>query len=80
MSDGKKVNFVQVVFTLQNPSSWIYQDIERSEIEFVCKSTGCKPIASIDHFTSDMLANAELVEEVNVGTGRVVKVRSLFII
>jgi len=51
----------------------VVKDIERSEIEFVCKSTGCKPIASIDHFTSDMLANAELVEEVNVGTGRVVK-------
>lgn len=51
----------------------VVKDVERSEIEFVCKSTGCKPIASVDHFTPDMLANAELVEEVNVGSGRVVK-------
>jgi T-complex protein 1 subunit delta len=51
----------------------VVKDIERADIEFVCKSTGCKPIASIDHFTPEMLATAELVEEVNVGTGRVVK-------
>jgi len=51
----------------------VVKDIERSDIEFVCKSTGCKPIASVDHFTPEMLATAELVEEVNVGTGRVVK-------
>ena len=53
----------------------VVKDIERDDIEFVCKSTGCKPIASIDHFVPDMLATAELVEEVNVGTGRIVKVR-----
>uniref|UniRef100_F6XMA0 T-complex protein 1 subunit delta n=2 Tax=Ciona intestinalis TaxID=7719 RepID=F6XMA0_CIOIN len=52
----------------------VVKDVEREDIEFVCKSTGCKPIASIDHFTSEMLASAELVEEVNVGTGRIVKV------
>ena len=56
----------------------VVKDIERNDIEFVCKSTGCKPIASIDHFTPEMLATAELVEEVNVGTGRVVKVIKLF--
>uniref|UniRef100_H2ZFR1 T-complex protein 1 subunit delta n=1 Tax=Ciona savignyi TaxID=51511 RepID=H2ZFR1_CIOSA len=52
----------------------VVKDIERQDIEFVCKSTGCKPIASIDHFSADMLASAELVEEVNVGTGRIVKI------
>jgi len=51
----------------------VVKDIERADIEFVCKSTGCKPIASVDHFTPEMLATAELVEEVNVGSGRVVK-------
>jgi len=51
----------------------VVKDVERSEIEFVCKSTGCKPIASVDHFNPDMLATAELVEEVSVGAGRVVK-------
>jgi len=51
----------------------VVKDIERSDIDFVCKSTGCKPIASVDHFNPEMLATAELVEEVNVGAGRVVK-------
>jgi T-complex protein 1 subunit delta len=40
------------------------KDIERDEIEFVCKSTGCKPIADIDSFTEDKLGSADLVEEV----------------
>jgi len=40
------------------------KDIERDEIEFICKSTGCKPIADIDSFTEDKLGTAELVEEV----------------
>ncbi|XP_071962439.1 T-complex protein 1 subunit delta-like [Antedon mediterranea] len=52
----------------------VIKDIERSEIEFICKSIGCKPIASIDHFQPDMLAQAELVEEVVAGTSKAVKV------
>jgi T-complex protein 1 subunit delta len=40
------------------------KDIERDEIEFICKSTGCKPIADIDSFTEDKLGSADLVEEV----------------
>ena len=41
---------------------------------FHLQTLGCKPIASLDHFTADMLGSAELVEEVSVGTGKVVKV------
>ena len=41
------------------------KDIERDEVEFICKSTGCKPIADIDSFTEDKLGSAELVEEVS---------------
>ncbi|KXJ25757.1 T-complex protein 1 subunit delta isoform X2 [Exaiptasia diaphana] len=52
----------------------VVRDIERDEIEFICKSIGCKPIASLDHFTPEMLASAELVEEVPVGTSKVVKI------
>ncbi|XP_048585680.1 T-complex protein 1 subunit delta [Nematostella vectensis] len=52
----------------------VVRDIERDEIEFICKSIGCKPIASLDHFNPDMLASAELVEEVSVGTSKVVKI------
>ncbi|KAA0198146.1 hypothetical protein HAZT_HAZT000101 [Hyalella azteca] len=29
----------------------VVKDIEREDIEFVCKSLGCRPVASLDHFT-----------------------------
>nr|POF12892.1 t-complex protein 1 subunit delta [Quercus suber] len=46
----------------------VVKDIERDEVEFICKSTGCKPIADIDSFTEDKLGSADLVEEVsNIG-------------
>merc|ERR1712025_1386673 len=41
----------------------VVKDIEREDIEHVCKSLGCAPIASLDHFTADKLAEAQLVEE-----------------
>src|ERR1700757_2489840 len=54
------------------------KDIERDEVEFICKvcifdhgitadhakSRGCKPIADVDSFTEDKLGAADLVEEV----------------
>ncbi|KAF8536213.1 chaperonin Cpn60/TCP-1 family [Trichophaea hybrida] len=52
----------------------VIKDIERDEVEFICKSTGCKPIADIDSFTEDKLGSADLVEEVNSSGARVVKV------
>jgi T-complex protein 1 subunit delta len=44
------------------------KDIERDEIEFLCKSTGCKPIANIDSFTEDKLGSADLIEEVRTAS------------
>lgn len=52
----------------------VLRDIERDEVEFICKSLGCRPAASIDHFTADVLASAELVEEVSTGAAKVVKI------
>merc|ERR1711963_208130 len=40
----------------------VVKDVEREDIEHVCKSLGCAPIASLDHFTADKLADAQLVE------------------
>lgn len=51
----------------------VIKDIERDDVEFVCKSIGIKPIASIDHFTPEMLVSVELVEEVHVGSTKIVK-------
>lgn len=50
------------------------KDIERDEVEFICKSTGCKPIADIDSFTEDKLGSADLVEEVSFLGSRYTKV------
>ena len=44
---------------------------------FSSQSLGCKPIASLDHFTPEMMASAELVEEVPLGTSKVVKVTGI---
>ncbi|ORY04015.1 T-complex protein 1 subunit delta [Clohesyomyces aquaticus] len=52
----------------------VVKDIERDEIEFICKSTGCKPIADIDSFTEDKLGSADLIEEVQASGARYVKV------
>lgn len=51
----------------------VIKDIEREDVEFICKSLACKPIASLDHFQPDMLGSAELVEEVSTGSSKVVK-------
>ena len=33
----------------------------------MCKSLGCKPVASPDHFTPDSLASVDTVEELVIG-------------
>jgi len=52
-------------------------DVEREDIEFYCKSLGCKPIASIDHMTPEMLGTAELVEEIQAGSSKIVKISGI---
>lgn len=53
----------------------VIKDIEREDIEFICKTIGTKPVAHIDQFTGDMLGSAELAEEVSLnGSGKLVKI------
>ncbi|KAK4824691.1 hypothetical protein QYF61_017762 [Mycteria americana] len=53
----------------------VVKDIERDDIEFICKTIGTKPVAHIDQFTPDMLGSAELAEEVNLnGSGKLIKI------
>jgi len=56
---------------------FVVRDIEREDIEFVCKTVGCRPIASLDHFTAEMLGSAELVEEVQTGDSKIIKVTGI---
>ncbi len=51
----------------------VVTDIERDEVEFISKSLGCIPIAGIESFTVDKLAKVELVEEVEVGVEKMIK-------
>jgi T-complex protein 1 subunit delta len=45
----------------------VIKDIERTDVPFICKTLGCHPVASADHFTPESLANIDLVEEVAIG-------------
>ncbi|KAF7990156.1 hypothetical protein HCN44_009891 [Aphidius gifuensis] len=55
----------------------VIKDIEREDIPFVCKTLGCRPIASIDHFTADNLVSAEMCEEVQTGASKFVKITGI---
>lgn len=51
----------------------VVKDIERDDVEFICKSLNCKPIASVDHLFAESLGTADLVEEVTTGQSKLVK-------
>nr|XP_022334261.1 T-complex protein 1 subunit delta-like [Crassostrea virginica] len=55
----------------------VVKDIEREDIEFICKSIGCRPVASLDHFLPENLGSADLVEEVQTGSSKIVKVTGI---
>ena len=52
----------------------VVKDIEREDIEFVCKTLGCRPVASLDHFTPEVLGTADLAEEIQAGSSKLVTV------
>ena len=67
----------------------VISDIERDEVEFICKvgrcsraigcilthlqSIGCRAVASEDHFVPECLGSAEVAEEISVGSSKVIK-------
>jgi T-complex protein 1 subunit delta len=53
------------------------RDIEREEVEFICKSLGCKPIADIESFTEDKLGYADLVEESSGSGANICKISGI---
>jgi len=55
----------------------VVKDIERDEVEFVCKTLGCKPIADIDSFNDDKLGNADLFEEYSADGSKTVKITGI---
>merc|ERR1711962_1833375 len=55
----------------------VVKDVERDDVEFVCKTLGCRPIASVDHFVPENLGTAELVEEIQTGSSKIVKMTGI---
>lgn len=47
----------------------VIRDIERDDVEWITKMTGCEPVASLDAFTADTLGSADQVVEDGLGTG-----------
>ncbi len=41
----------------------VMKDIEREEVEFICKTLKCTPAAHIDQLTPEKLGTAKLIEE-----------------
>merc|ERR1740121_2702187 len=63
---------------MENAKIVVVRDIERDDIEFISKTLGVEPVASIDSFTSEKLANAKLVHEEGMGgEGSVVRFTGL---
>jgi len=53
----------------------VVRDIERNDVEFICRTLGCQPIASIESFTAERLGKADLVEEISTSeSGKIIKV------
>ncbi|KAL7668393.1 hypothetical protein ACOME3_009095 [Neoechinorhynchus agilis] len=57
----------------------VIRDIDRSDVDEICRALGCIPIASIDHFKAHSFARADLVERIEgeAGGKRMVKFSGL---
>lgn len=55
----------------------VVKDVEREDIDFICRTLGCRPVASLDHFTPETLGLADLVEEVQTGSSKIVKITGI---
>ncbi|KAF8822019.1 T-complex protein 1 delta subunit, partial [Cardiosporidium cionae] len=47
----------------------VVKDIERDDIEFISRTCGCEPVASIDQFSTVKLGHADLVYDEDIGGG-----------
>lgn len=44
----------------------VIKDIEREEVEFICKTIGCTPIAHVDQMAPEKFGKAQKIEEVRL--------------
>ena len=55
----------------------VVRDIERNDVDFVCRTLGCKPIASVEGLSPEKLGHAGLVEEHMTPGGPIVTITGL---
>ena len=55
----------------------VVRDVEREDVEFICKTVGCQPVANVEQLTPEKLGHADLVKEVACGGEKVVKVTGI---
>jgi len=55
----------------------VVREVERDEVDFICKTLNCRPIASVDHFNAENLGTADMVEEFSTGAAKVVKITGI---
>lgn len=48
----------------------VVNNVERNDVEFICKTLGCTPVAHIDQFTKEKLGTAAIVEEITLGESK----------
>lgn len=59
---------------LSKKNIMVIKDIDRDQIDFISKTTGCTAVSHIDHFTEDKLGSAKLVQEVSASEKKIVKI------
>jgi T-complex protein 1 subunit delta len=52
----------------------VVTDIERDDVEFICKTVGCHPVASIESFNAEKLGRADHVGEEATPDSKIVRV------
>ena len=52
----------------------VVKDVEREDVEFICKTCGCMPVANVETFHAEKLGKADLVQEQNTSEGKIVRV------
>lgn len=55
----------------------VVKDIDRNEVDFVCRTIGCQPIASVEGLSADKLGFAKKVQEVTTAGGAIIKIMGL---
>jgi T-complex protein 1 subunit delta len=54
---------------LQKKKITVVKNIERTDVNFICKTLGCTPVAHIDNLTPDKLGTADFVENTELADG-----------